>query len=46
MKLFKIRQRLIRSIDEIAAVSQQAAAGIEETSATVEQSSSAMDEIF
>lgn len=34
-----------RSVDEIAAVSQQSAAGIEETSATVEQTSSAMDEI-
>ncbi len=34
-----------RSIDEIAAVSQQSAASIEETSATVEQASSAMDEI-
>ena len=34
-----------RSIDEIAAVSQQSAASIEEASATVEQATSAMDEI-
>lgn len=34
-----------KSVDEIAAVSEQSAAGIEETSATVQQAASSMDEI-
>lgn len=34
-----------KSIDEMAAISEQSAAGIQETSATIEQSSSSMEEI-
>lgn len=34
-----------KSVDEIAAVSEQSAAGIQETSATIEQAASSMDEI-
>ena len=34
-----------KSVDEIAAVSEQSAAGIEETSATIQQAASSMDEI-
>lgn len=34
-----------KSVDEIAAVSEQSAAGIQETSATVQQTASSMDEI-
>ncbi|MDM5248044.1 methyl-accepting chemotaxis protein [Lysinibacillus sp. G4S2] len=34
-----------KSVDEIAAISEQSAAGIQETSATIEQAASSMDEI-
>ena len=47
-KLEEVAQNTLninKSVDEIAAVSEQSAAGIQETSATIEQAASSMDEI-